>query len=383
MIGAEEWADHGGSAGRHVRADVAQLPDGERVVRSLGPSFLTVITRLIGPILAVVGMPMSWRASTRPACKQRQQRTRWCLFVACVLSLHGQVVHGQASNHKPHVRMAITIDDLPAAGSPVPGWSKSRILNTIADTLRQHQVPQPVGFFNGANMDDEPATKEAVEAWLRGGFLLGNHTFSHVSAAAAGAAAFEHDIARDQTVIVELEQHRSASSTYFRYPYLERGQGRDDRRIRRYLAQHKYRVADVSVDFEDWAFFGAYARCSAQSDTAALRALAESYLGYALSELFWSVDTTARLIGRALPQVLLVHANVMTAQMLDELLTEYEHAGVRFIPLREALDDGIYAQAQTHEHGDTTLVAALIRERHAHTRGSVLLPESLLDALCR
>ena len=89
-----------------------------------------------------------------------------------------------------------------------------------------------------------------------------------------------------------------------------------------------------------------------------------------------------RILGRAVPQVLLVHANLMTAQMLDKLLTEYVKAGVQFIPLREALDDGIYAQTQTTRHGDTTLVAALIRLRHAHTRSSVPLPEALLNALC-
>lgn len=279
--------------------------------------------------------------------------------------------------------MAITVDDLPAAGSPVPGWSKSRILNMIADTLQQHRVPDPVGFFNGANMDEDPATRSAVEAWLGRGFSLGNHTFSHVSADAVAARAFERDIERDQEVIVELEQHHAASSTYFRYPYLERGAGRTERRIRRYLAEHKYRIADVSVDFEDWAFFSAYARCTARSDTQALVALAKSYLVYALAELFWSVDTTQRIVGRAIPQVLLVHANLMTAQMLDQLLTEYARAGVQFIPLREALDDGIYAQAQTARHGDTTLVAALIRERHAHAHETVLLPEALLNALCQ
>ncbi len=304
------------------------------------------------------------------------------LLVAILSVVWGSSKAARAEPAPQHVRMAITVDDLPAAGSPVPGWSKARILNTIAAVLHQHGVHEVVGFFNGANMDDEPATEAAIHAWLQRGFLLGNHTFSHVSADAVDAGAFERDIARDQALILELEQHHASGSTYFRYPYLERGQARDDARIRRYLAQHKYRVADVSVDFEDWAFYAAYARCTARGDTAALAALADSYLGYALSELDWSVETLRRILGRPATQVLLIHANIMTAQLLDRLLTEYEHAGVQFISLREALDDGVYAQAQTSRHGDTTLVAALIRERHVHVSSYVLLPQALLDALC-
>jgi hypothetical protein len=83
------------------------------------------------------------------------------------------------------------------------------------------------------------------------------------------------------------------------------------------------------------------------------------------------------------PQVLLVHANYMTAQMLDALLTQYEQAGVEFVPLERVIRDDVYTSAQTARHGDESIVQALVRERHTHLREFVPLPSELLEVLCQ
>lgn len=276
--------------------------------------------------------------------------------------------------------MAVTIDDLPAAGSPVPAWSEARVLETIASALRAHHVPRVVGFFSGGNTDGAPATRAALEAWLASGFLLGNHTFSHLSASAVSAKTFEADVARDQAVIDHLQAAQS-HSTYFRYPYLERGGPAKERRIRSYLSKHAYRIADVSVDFEDWAFSEAYGRCTAAGDADALRELRASYLDDALRELDFARRSLQRVAGRDVPLVLLLHANFMTAQMLDALLSQYERAGVRFIPLSEALADRIYGQAQAR-HGDGSLLDKVMRERQLQGLDDGRLPRSVLHARC-
>ncbi|HEY6878612.1 MAG TPA: polysaccharide deacetylase family protein, partial [Polyangiales bacterium] len=118
------------------------------------------------------------------------RRIACCLMIAwCTLCQTGQA--------QERTRVAVTIDDLPAAGSPVPGWSEARILSTLASVLHAHHVPEAVGFFTGGNMDTAPDTRAALEAWLLGGFLLGNHTYSHASANAVDARTFERDIARN------------------------------------------------------------------------------------------------------------------------------------------------------------------------------------------
>jgi peptidoglycan/xylan/chitin deacetylase (PgdA/CDA1 family) len=281
------------------------------------------------------------------------------------------------------IQLAVTVDDLPAVGAGTPAWSKAQVLRAIIGTLVLHHVPEPVGFFNGSNMDDDPRTEAALRDWIEAGFLIGNHTFSHESADEVPPAAFERDIERDQDVIGALDPAARRGTRYFRYPYLDRGSPKDDVQIRRFLSDHHYRIADVSVDFEDWAFSAAYARCSEHGDQAALASLAQSYLDYALAALFWSVDSAQRLLGRAVPQVLLIHADLFTAQKLDELLDAYEAAGVHFVSLSHALADPVYRNAENAHHGDTSLVRALSRERHKPLRTFVPVPIALLDALCR
>lgn len=283
----------------------------------------------------------------------------------------------------PSIQLAVTVDDLPAVGAATPAWTKAQVLRAILGALVLHHVPEPVGFFNGSNMDDDPQTVVALQDWLKAGFLLGNHTFSHESADQVAPAAFAQDIERDQDLISALDPAARHGTRYFRYPYLDRGTLKSDAQIRRFLSEHHYRIADVSVDFEDWAFSAAYVRCTQRGDQAALASLSQTYLDYALAALFWSVESAQRLLGRSVPQVLLIHADLFTAQKLDELLSAYERAGVRFIPLSRALADPVYRSAQTSRHGDTSLVRALARERHAPLRTFVPIPTALLDALCQ
>jgi peptidoglycan-N-acetylglucosamine deacetylase len=283
--------------------------------------------------------------------------------------------------HAP-IQLAVTVDDLPAVGAATPAWSKAQVLRAIMGALILHHVPAPVGFFNGINMDDDPQTEAALRDWTKAGFLIGNHTFSHESADQVPPAAFERDIQRDQDVIGALDPAARRGTRYFRYPYLDRGTPKDDLQIRHFLRDHHYRIADVSVDFEDWAFSAAYARCTQRGDQQALASLSEAYLDYALAALFWSVDSAQRLLGRSVPQVLLIHADLFTAQKLDELLSAYERAGVHFVSLAQALADPVYRSTENARHGDTSLVRALWRERHEPLRSFVPIPTGLLDALC-
>ena len=50
-----------------------------------------------------------------------------------------------------------------------------------------------------------------------------------------------------------------------------------------------------------------------------------------------------KLAGREIAQVLLLHINAIDADRMDALLAAYESEGARFVELREALADPIYA----------------------------------------
>jgi peptidoglycan-N-acetylglucosamine deacetylase len=278
------------------------------------------------------------------------------------------------------IPVAVTVDDVPGAVDPTPGYPKSQVMADLIASLRTHGIERVVGFANGSAVTDSD-TELALTRWIDAGFELGNHTFSHQSARTLGGTAFLEDVARNQAY---LQQRAGVTPRFFRFPFLERGTSAAERvSITRALAHAGYRIANISIDFADWAFVPAYQRCGAAADRAALAALGEAYLQSAKAALFWSVETGQRLFGRTIPQVLLIHAQVPTATNLDALLSAYEAEGVIWISLEQALRDPVFAEPPERDHGDTSALAEAIRQQRADLRSSIPRPLSLLELACR
>jgi len=65
----------------------------------------------------------------------------------------------------------------------------------------------------------------------------------------------------------------------FRYPELRQGDtGEAHDAIRAHLAAHGYRIAEVTVDFGDFAWNEPYARCLARGDQGSIEELKRSFL---------------------------------------------------------------------------------------------------------
>jgi peptidoglycan/xylan/chitin deacetylase (PgdA/CDA1 family) len=280
------------------------------------------------------------------------------------------------------IRMAITFDDLPRTGVPVAGYTSAQIMDSLRITLKKHAVEEAVGFFTGANLDGSPEEAASLRAFCEDGHLLANHTFAHIGARLVTSRAFTADIAKNQALLERLVGEPCADSRYFRFPGLVRGAGPEARATRRFLADEGYRIADVSIDHADWSLADAWARCTNQRNTHLSKALALTYIDNALGELHWSVDTARRLYGRSIPHVFLVHANPLTAHLLDALLTAYEKAGVQFIALEEALADPAYAEEDSDAHGDGKLLEAAIHKRGLSGLRHLPEPLALFEAIC-
>lgn len=279
------------------------------------------------------------------------------------------------------LRVAVTVDDLPGSFDGPPGYPKSRSMNTIVSVLRAHAIA-PVGFANGIYAEADADALLGLKSWIEAGFELANHTYSHQSARALSVPAFLEDVRKNGAFLTQLAPGRALR--YFRFPYLERGNDPEQRiAITRGLARAGYRVVNVSLDFADWAFAPAFVRCFARSDQKALDALREGYLQNASAALFWAAETSARLLGRAVPQVLLLHAHAATAEYLDALLREYEQAGVRWITLEEALRDPAYAEPPERDHGDTALIAEVANLSGQKVQSFIPRALPLLDLACR
>ncbi|HXR39355.1 MAG TPA: polysaccharide deacetylase family protein, partial [Terracidiphilus sp.] len=241
-----------------------------------------------------------------------------------------------------HPVVALTFDDLPAAGSLPPGENRTEILTTLASELKANHLEGTYGFVNAVKLVDNPDAQLALSVWVNAGMNVGSHTWSHMSLSDNPAEAFENEIALNEPALAKYADPRDWH--WFRYPFLREGDTLDKRRaVRAYLKQHGYRVAQVSLDFEDYAWNNAYGRCVAKQDEAAIAWLKQSYLETAEEYIRLGREEQRIAFGHEIPNVMLLHATAFTTLMLPDLIDQLHGEGFRFAALPEVEQDPAYA----------------------------------------
>jgi peptidoglycan/xylan/chitin deacetylase (PgdA/CDA1 family) len=253
-------------------------------------------------------------------------------------------VETPAESSEP-IEVAITVDDLPRMALPGDRSSANEVLHHLVSAFERHHLPPVTGFVNGARLDEHPEDRESLEGWVRAGNLLGNHTYSHLDLARVPLETFYSDVRRNEPLLESLQGRPVPGHDWrvFRYPYLQEGTSQAAREtLRAYLFARGYRIAEVTVDFEDWQWFPIFARCSGPADERDVDKLRVRYRRAARDTLLESDRLARTLFGRRIRQVLLLHAGEFTAEMIEDLLDEYEAMGVRFVSLDDALQDSVY-----------------------------------------
>jgi peptidoglycan/xylan/chitin deacetylase (PgdA/CDA1 family) len=237
--------------------------------------------------------------------------------------------------------VALTFDDLPAAGSLPPGDSRTRIATALAAELRSNHLEGTYGFVNASKLQNDLDAQQALHVWVDAGMNIGSHTWSHISLTSNTAEAFEKDIAHNEETLAAYAGGRDWH--WFRYPFLWEGDTLDKRRaVRSYLRDHGYRVAQVSLDFEDYAWNDAYARCSVKQDAAAIAWLKQSYLETATEYIRLGREEQQIAFGHEIPNVMLLHATAFTTLMVPDLLNMLQTQGFQFASLPDVEKDSAY-----------------------------------------
>lgn len=273
----------------------------------------------------------------------------WCAC-ACMPIVDGTTAAAQASGDiEGHegleliepTELAITVDDLPAHSVAHPGRTRLDIAAEMIAALKAAGAPPTYGFANGIPMEWDPAVANVLSMWHDAGFFLANHTFSHVDLAQVSAEAFIDDIEKMDRALTPWGS--ASQSKLFRYPYLSEGDTHAKRRaVREYLNQRGYRIAPVTVDYNDWAWSAAYTRCSLAHDDEAMRQLHDQVVTAARRKLREAQHQSISLVGRDIKHILLLHISALTARTLPALLATFQADGVKLIGLPVALEDPVY-----------------------------------------
>jgi peptidoglycan/xylan/chitin deacetylase (PgdA/CDA1 family) len=249
---------------------------------------------------------------------------------------------GIALAQTPGPQVALTFDDLPAHGPLPPGETRPDPVRSILATLKAENMPPVYGFVNGFRTVDFPYQIDILRAWHDAGEPLGNHTWSHPNLEKESAKAFIANIRKNEPILKQVDP--DGDWHWFRYPFLNEGETLAKRQqVRAFLFKHHYKIAEVTIDFEDYLWNEPYARCMARHDDAAVASLEHSYLSVAGEFIGVFRTLSNQLYGHDIPYVLLLHVGAFDARMLPRLISLFRQRNFTFISLPQAESDPAYA----------------------------------------
>jgi peptidoglycan-N-acetylglucosamine deacetylase len=292
-----------------------------------------------------------------------------------------------AQGADPRLEIALTFDDLPVNGSLPAGMSQSALARDTVRVLKKYRVPPSYGFINADKLERDPDGALALQTWIAAGNPLANHSYSHMDLTKNSVEDFQKEILRNEPALLLLTPANQKSDwRWFRYPYLHEGDTLEKRRaIRAFLASRGYRIAQTTIDWEDYLWNSAHARCVDRKDAESLEWLRTSYLAEAQRWLRVQRDFSRQVWGRDIRHVALLHLGSFSPHILPELFALLDREGYDIVTLERAQADPAYeSDPDFAEPRGGTLTELMMQARKiSWPAGLADKPREKLRTLCQ
>jgi peptidoglycan/xylan/chitin deacetylase (PgdA/CDA1 family) len=236
-------------------------------------------------------------------------------------------------------QVAITIDDLPRGGDrgPVTLPAIRTMTQKLLQPFRDGRIPV-TGFVNEGRVDLGPGgLRKILDLWLDSGADLGNHSYSHLNINQETLDDYTADIVKGEPVVRAALAARGKKLRYYRHPFLFTGATPEIKKgMQDFLDSHGYRVAPVTLDDDDYMFAVLYLKPEYRER------VRREYVPYMESIVEFFEKRSVEVVGREFPQILLIHASQMNADLMPDLLAMFRRRGYSFVSLDEALADPAY-----------------------------------------
>jgi peptidoglycan/xylan/chitin deacetylase (PgdA/CDA1 family) len=234
------------------------------------------------------------------------------------------VLTSSVSAHKRSI--SLTIDDLPFVGE-----NKNYHLNMIIDAIKSNAIPA-TGFIIAKEVN---ATNwESLRRFHDTGLALGNHTMSHTNLNNVNAETYIQEIDRADKILSPV----LTAPKFFRYPYLVMGNGLKKEIISDYLQSKNYQVAPISIDSKDFIFNQLLLSVPEKERRQFLTVLKPCYIDFIWQQTLKAEEHHRYNNKPDDAQILLIHANLLNAYVLPDIIKLYKQNGFDFVSLEQALN---------------------------------------------
>ncbi len=237
--------------------------------------------------------------------------------------------------------VAVTIDDLPFVGD-----SKNFHLNMIIEAFKANDTPA-TGFVIAKEVT--PQNLPMLRKFREAGLSLGNHTLSHNNLNRMDALGYIQDIDAADKILSPL----MSEPKYFRYPYLVIGSGEKKNKIQQYLSSKNYHIAPISIDSKDFIFNQLLLSVPEAERRHFLTVLKPCYLDFIWQQTLKAEEHNRYAHTPNQAQILLIHANLLNAYVLPDIINLYKQNGFNFVSLNDALNEPTEAAPLAPKPTDT------------------------------
>lgn len=256
--------------------------------------------------------------------------------------------------------VALTFDDGPRTKA-TPLLSPAARNQALLDHLAKAGVPGAI-FVTLGNGADTPEGLALLKAWSAAGHHLGNHTVTHpdLHAASVTLAAYQAEAEACDRAIAPLPGYRP----WFRFTFLREGNTPEKRDgMRAFLKAKGWRNAHVTLDTSDWRLDEKLTEVLTRDPKADLAPIRAAYLAHVKQRAEAYRDLARRLLGREIPQVMLMHHNLLNALFLGDVIAQFRKEGWTFVDPQQAFQDPVYALQPERPKAGQSLLLSLAKAK--------------------
>lgn len=250
------------------------------------------------------------------------------------------------SNAGQQRSVALTFDDLPITSNRCDAAYVRNVTAKLTGVLEARSLPAaglttPAGECFNAGL-----LAETLARWREIGAVIGNHSATHPDFNSTSIKSYLANIARAQQLIDAAVR---TDSRWFRAPLLHMGNSAAKKRaLSAYLAANGYRIAPVTIDNQEWVYAAVYADARARGEGHLARRIADAYVEHIEASMAFYERLSMDVFRREIPQVLLLHANLLNAEQLGRVVDMLLARGYSFVSLPQAVADAAYARDDTY-----------------------------------
>lgn len=256
--------------------------------------------------------------------------------------------------------VALTFDDGPRTKA-TPLLSPAVRNQALLDHLAKAGVPGAI-FVTLGNGADTPEGLALLKAWSAAGHRIGNHTLTHpdLHAASVTLAAYQTEAEACDRAIAPLPGYRP----WFRFTFLREGNTPEKRDgMRAFLKAKGWRNAYVTLDTSDWRLDEKLTEVLTRDPKADLAPIRAAYLAHVKQRAEAYRDLARRLLGREIPQVMLMHHNLLNALFLGDVIAQFRKEGWTFVDPQQAFQDPVYALQPERPKAGQSLLLSLAKAK--------------------